>query len=149
LGGIDMSDGNCACNLPHPQGSAHPEWKGDDASYTAMHHRVYRARGKADSCITPDCTSDGPFQWANITGNYGDIWDYQKMCRTHHDAFDRPWEKRRGEQHCRAKITEAAVREIRRRFDDAEQPARLAREYRISESQVHRIGRRQSWKWLN
>lgn len=129
-------------------GSAVGGWKGERATYSAMHHRVYRARGRASRCVIPGCTSDGPFHWANISGDYNDIWDYMQLCRTHHDEYDRPWEKRRGEDHCTAKLTEEAVREIRRRSSDGESVRSLARAFPIGTTQVSRIVRGQSWQWL-
>ncbi len=70
------------------KGAENGMWKGDEASYWAMHMRVRTARGKADHCLIYGCTDTGPFQWANISGNYGDVADYMPMCCTHHRQYD-------------------------------------------------------------
>src|ERR1700734_1266509 len=51
-------------------GTDHHAWKGAGASYTALHNRVYRKRGKASSC--EQCgTEKGPYEWAMLHGTDG------------------------------------------------------------------------------
>jgi len=59
---------------------------GSMQEYKKYHARVYRARGYANSCIN-GCTHTR-YEWANISGNYDDINDYQQMCATCHRNFD-------------------------------------------------------------
>lgn len=74
---------------PTVSGPEHPSWLTDDLSYHGAHQRVYKARGRADRCSVPDCgTGSTRFEWANMTGDYGNVGDYKPMCRTHHRRFD-------------------------------------------------------------
>lgn len=147
-----MSDANArpypADNYPYQRGPDHPDWKGTAASYSAMHKRIYRARGKADHCIRESMGGcAGRFEWANISGDYNDIWDYMQLCRAHHDEYDGVQEKRRGER-SRAKLTDDAVREIRRRRGVGESVASLALAFDVDRSAVYRIMKGKSWGWL-
>jgi len=54
--------------------------------YTAMHQRVHRVRGKAS---WQNCRCGEPAQhWANLTGNYADVNDYEAMCMRCHRHYD-------------------------------------------------------------
>ena len=70
------------------RGSAGHTWKGDSASYTAFHLRVQNERGKPQECSRCGANSPGRYEWANLTGNYQDVNDYQRMCVTCHRRFD-------------------------------------------------------------
>jgi len=61
-------------------------WKGEDVGYLGAHGRVYRARGSAIMCIFGD--HPGPYEWANIMGDYPDTADYAQMCVPCHRKFD-------------------------------------------------------------
>jgi hypothetical protein len=67
-----------------------PGWKGALAGKVALHKRVNRLRGKPMLCEV--CGSDGDletiYDWANLTGNYQDINDYKRMCRSCHAKYD-------------------------------------------------------------
>ena len=63
-------------------------WRGDSASYTALHLRVQVARGKPAQCDRCGTTSAGRYEWANLTGQYTDIYDYQRMCVSCHRQYD-------------------------------------------------------------
>lgn len=70
-------------------GSAHPRWKGDDAGYTSLHRRVYALRGQPSHCER--CGTTDPartYHWANLTGNYADPGDYERMCVSCHRRYD-------------------------------------------------------------
>lgn len=70
-------------------GSYNDNWKGDKATYAALHYRVQSARGKANKCEECNRRDDGiSYDWANQTGNYADIWDYKMMCRSCHYKLD-------------------------------------------------------------
>src|SRR6202022_1352066 len=66
-------------------GSNNSRWKGDEATYLSKHFRVYAARGAAKTCIF-GCEAS-TFEWANLTGNYGDIEDYAPMCTSCHQRY--------------------------------------------------------------
>lgn len=64
-------------------------WKGDDAGYQALHLRVEQARGKPQECARCGCADDGArYEWANVSGNYGDVNDYERMCVSCHRSYD-------------------------------------------------------------
>lgn len=62
-------------------------WSGDDVTYSALHYRVESERGKPSLCSRCGKTK-GRFEWANLTGNYTDINDYERLCRSCHHTFD-------------------------------------------------------------
>ena len=66
---------------------ANHAWKGDAAGYQALHLRVAEYRGKPSLCDRCGAT-EGRFEWANLTGNYADINDYERMCVSCHRRFD-------------------------------------------------------------
>lgn len=73
----------------HLTGEQHPHWRGDEATYEALHARVRRHRGRPQRCdrcsrTDPDVTYD----WANLTGRYEDVNDYERMCRPCHRTYD-------------------------------------------------------------
>jgi len=64
-------------------------WKGDNATYSALHLRVQTARGKASKCS--DCGESDKnkrYNWANISGNYTDVMDYKELCVSCHNKMD-------------------------------------------------------------
>lgn len=71
------------------RGSANSSWK-QDPGYQALHIRVEVARGKPKHC--EECGTSDPgkyYDWANLTGNYADVKDYKRMCRSCHHIFDK------------------------------------------------------------
>ena len=128
------------------KGGEHHNWKGDDASYSALHYRIHRLRGKADHCSQCGLSDPGKrYEWASLTGNYAEPTDYAPMCVPCHAAYDvdlRP----AGEQHHAAKLTEAIVRTARLRFAAGEGAAKLGREYGVAEATMHKAVTRQTWK---
>lgn len=70
-------------------GATSPSWKGGAAGYQAKHLRVQRLKGKPKACER--CGTAHPrkhYDWANLTGNYDDPTDYQRMCRSCHRKYD-------------------------------------------------------------
>lgn len=71
----------------HGKDENHPNWKGDDASYSAIHYWVRSRKGKATKC--EDCGKEGRCHWANISGDYlRDVDDYKSLCPGCHLKFD-------------------------------------------------------------
>ena len=65
-------------------------WRGENATYSAFHHRVEVAKGKPQRC--EQCGLDDTnrrYEWANVSGNYADVSDYQRLCVPCHRRFDR------------------------------------------------------------
>lgn len=67
-------------------GENHPNWKGDGAGYKAFHLRVNLIRGKAKIC--KKCGSERFCEWANLTGDYSNVFDYDSLCRKCHHKLD-------------------------------------------------------------
>lgn len=81
--------GSCGCSRGGLTGPANSGWKGDEASYSAFHHRVemrYGRPSRCRQCGTED--SSVTYDWANLTGHYEDPDDYMRMCRSCHRLFD-------------------------------------------------------------
>lgn len=73
----------------HQSGSANAAWRGDAATYQAFHKRVEVARGTPQVCMRCGTTrADATYEWANLSGNYADVGDYQRMCRSCHRRYD-------------------------------------------------------------
>ena len=55
-------------------------WKGDSVGYMGLHKWIQKMLGKAKYCAI-DLTHKGPYQWANISGEYKrEISDFRQLC---------------------------------------------------------------------
>lgn len=71
------------------RGAANHMWKGDEASYQALHLRVEAERGKPCGCSRCGTTRRNiRYEWANLTGDYANVLDYARMCVPCHREFD-------------------------------------------------------------
>lgn len=71
------------------RGTANHMWKGSEAKYQALHLRVSNDRGTPSKCSRCGRTdADAVYEWANLTGHYDDIDDYERMCRSCHRRYD-------------------------------------------------------------
>lgn len=108
------------------RGADHPNWKGADASYTALHNRVYRARGKA-SCCEQCGTGRGPYEWAMKHGTDGtDVNEYVSLCKPCHRLYDL------------GRLTVGQREDIARRVFAGESQTALAREFGVHPSVISR-----------
>ena len=134
------------CAKAADAGPANSRWGGDEVTYVTLHQRVYNARGKADHCER--CGLSDPaakYQWANLTGRYEDIWDYEQMCIPCHAAYDAP-ARPRGSQTSHAKLTEERVREARRRQAAGESATSMASEFGVSQVALANAIAGRTWK---
>lgn len=71
--------------------SNHPQWKGDKASYRAIHAWIVKHYGKptvCEDCKTKNLTGH-KIHWANINDKYKrDIKDWKRLCVKCHGKFD-------------------------------------------------------------
>jgi len=74
------------------KGKKHWNYKGGKAKYAALHLRLQNKRGKAKIC--EDCEAVDNVEWANLSGNYQDVYDYKALCRRCHHKLDHHNEKR-------------------------------------------------------
>jgi len=78
--------------LKQGKGKDNPNWKGDNACYSALHLRVERARGKPSRCeVCKTTDSSKRFEWANLNGHYKDIKDYKRMCKKCHEEYHKSY----------------------------------------------------------
>lgn len=116
-------------------GPAHHSWKGADASYTALHNRVYRKRGKA-SCCEQCATDRGPYEWAMMHGTDGtNVDEYISLCRPCHRTYDL------------GRLSLDQRQQIRDRVSAGEKPTALAREFGVHPSVVSRGLNPDAPKW--
>jgi hypothetical protein len=121
-------------------GSKHPLWKGDSATYTALHNRVYRARGKASSHGCEHCgrkDADSRYEWATVHGTDGTdpVAHYISLCIACHRLYDL------------AKLTLEEREEIKRRVLAGESMKQVAKDYGIHQSVISRGLNLRSPKW--
>lgn len=69
--------------------SKHPEWKGDKASYHAIHAWVRRWKGIPVKCSKCGLDNPNKLHWANKDHSYKRrLNDYISLCRRCHFAYD-------------------------------------------------------------
>jgi len=69
-----------------------PQWRGDGASYVAIHHWVARHKDKPSFCEM--CGEKEPYDLSNVSGEYKrDVNDYQWVCRKCHQVSDGRYER--------------------------------------------------------
>jgi hypothetical protein len=69
-------------------GSHNASWKGPKALYEALHVRVSAARGKPRKCAMCESGQERRYEWANMTGDYTNIYDYVRLCVGCHHRLD-------------------------------------------------------------
>jgi hypothetical protein len=64
-------------------------WKGEDASYPAIHAWVKRHLGKPDHCALDKDHKSEKYHWANKSGEYKrDLDDWIPLCPKCHRVYD-------------------------------------------------------------
>lgn len=67
----------------------HPNWKGKQAKYRAIHMRIVRLKGKAKQCSVCGITNTR-IHWANRNHKYTmNLKDWIELCVLHHNQFDK------------------------------------------------------------
>lgn len=70
-------------------GEKNHQWRGDDASLSKLHRRLDRRFGTPQRCEVCGTTDpDKTYDWANLSGNYADLTDFKRMCRSCHWRYD-------------------------------------------------------------
>ena len=73
----------------HPTNEAHPNWKADNVSYSALHMWVVRNRGRPQHCEHCGTTEKKMYHWANIDHCYRrNLNDYIRLCCSCHKRHD-------------------------------------------------------------
>ena len=74
------------------RGDKNKNWKGEDVSYSGMHHWIKRCLGKPKICL--HCGSTRNLQWANKTRKYErEISNWISLCVRCHAKYDGVSEK--------------------------------------------------------
>src|ERR1035441_3855937 len=68
------------------QEERYPHWH-EEVSYQALHKRINNQRGTAKFCCF-GCTGQKRYNWANLTDDLVNPWDYAAMCRRCHIRYD-------------------------------------------------------------
>ena len=71
------------------RGPNNNRWRTQNLRYDTLHARVTAARGKPVGCSR--CGIDEPdrrYEWANLTGDYENVYDFARMCVPCHRLFD-------------------------------------------------------------
>lgn len=69
-------------------GKNNDSWRGNNAGYAANHRRVEVVRGKPTICARCDNDAAKRYEWANISGEYSNVYDYIRLCKSCHAIFD-------------------------------------------------------------
>lgn len=78
----------------HLKEDKNPAWKGENASYSAIHYWIKRQKGVPHKCSFCGKTGNNnnnnrQIQWANIDGKYRrNLDDYIPLCASCHKIFD-------------------------------------------------------------
>lgn len=72
-------------------GNKHPNWRGDEVKYRALHDWVVKNLGQSDICEY--CKISGltkhQIHWANISGEYKrELTDWVRLCVRCHSRYD-------------------------------------------------------------
>jgi len=69
-------------------GHKNSSWRGEAVSYSGAHLRVAAVRGKPAICEECGRSGPGQFDWANLSGQFHDVNDYKRLCRSCHWKMD-------------------------------------------------------------
>ena len=65
----------------------HPNWKGDEVGYMALHQWVYARKERTGIC--QQCGAEGVTEFANVSGEYRrDVEDFIELCVPCHRRYD-------------------------------------------------------------
>lgn len=79
----------------HNPEELHPNWKGDDVGYNALHAWVVRKLGKPEKCERCNTTKSKRFMWHNISYEYKrELNDWERLCAKCHAHEHKNWEGR-------------------------------------------------------
>ena len=110
-------------------------------SYAVWHHRVTKVRGPASGYPCVDC-GDPAQDWSTVNPSSDDLWArFQPRCRRCHRSHDGAV----GEGNPRAKLTSAAVRQLRARRADGLTYQQLAAEFGVSDVSAWAAVHRKTW----
>jgi hypothetical protein len=122
-------------------------WKDKGASYRQVHTYLLRHFPKTGTC--DECGMEAArTEHALIHGReYSrDRGNYRELCVKCHRTYDRTGDHHRGERNVNAKLTAAAVAEIRRRYAGGQTKTALAREYGVTRQVIASVVNGETWR---
>ena len=67
-------------------------WKGSNVRYKAFHKRINNRFGQPQKCeICGTTDKDKSYDWASLMGDYENLDDYKRMCRSCHWKYDKKY----------------------------------------------------------
>ena len=70
-------------------GPANSSWKGDRATYQALHLRVATTRGKPGRCeVCKTAEKTRSYDWAFVGSDMANVYHFKRMCRSCHWKHD-------------------------------------------------------------
>lgn len=125
-------------------GSRNPHWKGNEASYSAVH--IWRRHHRPKAGLCGKCGTAGKTHWANISGRYvrDEDSDWLELCPRCHRVED----GHIGEGHPQARLTEALVLQARVRYANGDSYRSIAAEYGVHMDTVYLAVKRKTWRHL-
>ena len=71
-------------------GPLHPNWKGDNVGYAALHKWVRQLLGSPSECTHCGTTTAKRYEWANVSHEYKrEVSDWIRLCNSCHYGYDR------------------------------------------------------------
>jgi len=135
-------------------GNNNSMWKGNDASYGAIHDWVKRYKPKSELC--EKCRKVKPNDIANISGKYKrDITDYKWLCRKCHMESDgrlnnfKTMPHMKGSSHGMAILNEDKVRKIKVLLTTTNKLTPIAKEFNVSPAVISQIKRGINWNHIH
>lgn len=119
------------------------------SEYRRVHYQVERERGKPKRC--EHCKVSGKnirFEWANLSGNYDDPYDYIRLCKPCHskmDAIGTHNNHAKGERHGSSKLTKGDVEKIRSLKGEKTQKE-IGEMFGVTQMMVSKIHRNLNWR---
>lgn len=132
-------------------GPNNANWRGAMATLSKKHKRLDRRFGKPKKCSVCGAHDDGrTYDWANLTGNYDDMGDFARMCRSCHWKYDQKVKnfrgavggRRPGELHPNAKMSDWMIIEIRK---STESQRFLADKFKTTQANISIIKNGKAW----
>lgn len=100
--------GNKGKHFPQLSGKNNPSWKGDNASYEAIHMWIRKHLAKPESGLCPNCNVKQVCDVACITGIYNrDFYNWKWLCRSCHFKYDYSSGLKQVSEQTRLKISNA------------------------------------------
>lgn len=87
-----ISEAHIGVRMPCNSGDKNYLWKGNDVTYSGLHHWIASRLGKPDKCET--CLSSGlrghKIHWANKSQRYKrNVDDWIRLCAKCHNSYDK------------------------------------------------------------